>query len=282
MSGIFGGVGDDVYFYNVGDSVDYIVDNKEGEKNILRFGVGVDASKIKLRPGSLMLDLGNGDAVHIENFNHDDVFNSSSIGKFEFSDGTSLTDTELLARGFDIDGTSDNDILDGTNTTDRINGLDGNDQLDGRGGDDVLLGGAGDDTIFGGDGNDVLDGGSGANYLDGGISAEHLASDAVLLALFEESLPWFTALKADIGKSESCLVRTCRSTDRTRRSEPGSPTAAYWTPFADVPANTASADDVSMRFFQIVFVVRSGNRAVPHTERAWRANLFEASLSTSC
>jgi hypothetical protein len=80
-----------------------------------------------------MLDLGPStssgqvrDAVHIEGFDRNDVFNSSSISSFEFADGSTLTTAELLARGFDIDGTAGDDTLTGTNTTDRINGLGGN------------------------------------------------------------------------------------------------------------------------------------------------------------
>ena len=151
---LWGGAGNDVYFFNVGDGVDTLYDNK-GEKNIIRFGAGVDASKIKLRIGSLMLDLGDGDAVHIGDFNQNDVFNSSSIGSFEFADGSTLSTTELLARGFDLDGTSGDDIIHGTNTTDRINGLAGNDRLVAYGGNDTLDGGQGADVMYGGEGNDT-------------------------------------------------------------------------------------------------------------------------------
>jgi len=44
------------------------------------------AGDITLRLGSLMLDLGNGDEIHIDNFNSQDVFNSSNVGSFEFAD----------------------------------------------------------------------------------------------------------------------------------------------------------------------------------------------------
>jgi len=80
-----GGAGQDTYIYNVGDGIDHIFDNT-ADRNILRFGAGVDSRNIKLHLGSLLLDLGNGDAVHIENFNQGDVFNSSSISGFEFAD----------------------------------------------------------------------------------------------------------------------------------------------------------------------------------------------------
>jgi len=44
-------------------------------------------------------------------FDRSDVFNSSSISGFEFEDGTILTTKELLARGFDLDGTAGDDQI---------------------------------------------------------------------------------------------------------------------------------------------------------------------------
>ena len=82
---LYGGTGQDTYIYNVGDGIDHIFDNT-ADRNILRFGAGVDSRNIKLHLGSLLLDLGNGDAVHIDNFDQGDVFNSSSISGFEFAD----------------------------------------------------------------------------------------------------------------------------------------------------------------------------------------------------
>jgi Ca2+-binding RTX toxin-like protein len=71
---------------DLGDGVDNIQDS--GSDNIIVFGESIKASDIVLRLGSLMLDLGNGDAIHINNFNRDDVFNSSSIGSIESDDGS--------------------------------------------------------------------------------------------------------------------------------------------------------------------------------------------------
>ena len=131
---LYGGTGQDTYIFNRGDGTDTVYDIK-ADNNILRFGAGISSSDVTLRLGSLMLDLGNGDAIHLKNsdangvltdFNQNDVFNSSSIGSFQFADGTTLTTTELLARGFDLDGTAGDDTITGTNTTDRINGLGGN------------------------------------------------------------------------------------------------------------------------------------------------------------
>ena len=149
-----GGAGQDIYIYNLGDGIDHIRENVAGS-NTLRFGAGINARDITLSLGSLKLDLGNGDEIHIDNFDRNDVFNSSSINSFEFDDGTVLTSTDLLARGFDLNGTVNNDFIYGTNTTDRINGLGGDDFLAGYDGDDVLDGGAGNDNMYGGSGNDI-------------------------------------------------------------------------------------------------------------------------------
>ncbi len=180
---LFGGTGQDTYIFNPGDGVDTITDTKS-ENNILRFGAGISSNNVTLHLGSLMLDLGNGDAVHIEGFDQNDVFNSSSISSFQFADGSSLTTAELLARGFDLDGTAGNDLIVGTNTTDRINGLDGNDELQGGDGNDVLNGGLGDDLLFGQAGNDQLLGGDGIDHLQGGIGDDTLdggsGNDALL------------------------------------------------------------------------------------------------------
>ena len=98
---LIGGTGQDTYIYNLGDGKDWIYDTK-GEHNILRFGAGVNSNNITLSLGSLKLNLGNGDEIHIADFDKNDVFNSSSIDSFEFDDGTTLSTSELLARGFDL------------------------------------------------------------------------------------------------------------------------------------------------------------------------------------
>lgn len=89
----------------------------------------------------MLLDLGNGDEIHINGFDQTDVFNSASVSSFSFADGSALTLNQLLARGFDLNGTSQNDTIAGTNTTDRIKGLEGIDLLVGLGGNDSLEGG---------------------------------------------------------------------------------------------------------------------------------------------
>jgi Ca2+-binding RTX toxin-like protein len=149
---LFGGTGQDTYVFNRGNGKDIIYDNK-ADNNVLRFGAGISASDVTLRLGSLLLDLGQGDAIHLNNsdangvltdFDKNDVFNSVAMGTFAFADGTTLSSAELLARGFDLDGTQGDDTISGTNTTDRISGLKGNDTLIGAAGSDVYIFNAGD------------------------------------------------------------------------------------------------------------------------------------------
>jgi Ca2+-binding RTX toxin-like protein len=108
--------------------------------------------------GSLLLDLGNGDGVHIENFNADDplaleqMYREASTLRME---ARLMSWGELLARGFDLDGTEEDDTILGTGIEDRIDGKGGNDILSGLAGNDVLTGGRGVDSMFGGDGDDI-------------------------------------------------------------------------------------------------------------------------------
>jgi Ca2+-binding RTX toxin-like protein len=152
-----GGAGRDTYIYNLGDGVDTVFDDDTGpERSVLVFGEGVSKDAIKLRKGSLLLDLGNGDGIHIEKFNADDPLGTPSVGSFNFADGSSLSWGELLARGFDLDGTEGDDTILGTGIEDRIDGKAGNDLIWGSNGNDVLTGGTGTDGLNGGLGDDVF------------------------------------------------------------------------------------------------------------------------------
>jgi VCBS repeat-containing protein len=155
-----GGPGSDTYVFNLGDGVDTIIDTvTAAEPNVLQFGPGVTPDMVTLALGSLLIRVGGqGDAIHLQNFDPQDVLGTRSIDTFNFSDGSALSYDQLVQRGFDITGTDGNDSLTGTNLTDRINGGAGDDVLDGGQGDDVLNGGAGSDTyIFNlGGGNDTI------------------------------------------------------------------------------------------------------------------------------
>jgi VCBS repeat-containing protein len=143
---LVGGAGDDTYVFEAGSGIDTINDYA-GEGNTLVFGTGVDPASVTLSLGSLLINTGNGnDAIHIQNFDPNNVQATPVIESFQFADGTTLSYAQLIERGFDIMGTAGDDTLKGTNATDRISGGNGNDVLDGGAGNDVLMGGAGSDT----------------------------------------------------------------------------------------------------------------------------------------
>src|SRR5262249_31148469 len=101
-----GGDGLDLFIYNDGDGQDHITDRGS---NTLRFGFGFFGSGLVLELGSLKLDFTNlGDIVHLDGFDPNDPYGSVVIDRFEFTD-TVLSYTDLLALGFDINGTPDVD-----------------------------------------------------------------------------------------------------------------------------------------------------------------------------
>ena len=169
---LYGGAGKDTYIFNAGDGIEDINDipanSDEAEASIIVL-VGVERSAIKYGRGSLAINLGNGDAIHIEGFDYINPYASSSIlGEIQLDDGSRITYADVLAQGFDIDGTEfDDSNLSGTGVTDRIRGFEGNDILAGLAGNDTLDGGLGGDELQGGDGNDTLYGGDGDDALFG-------------------------------------------------------------------------------------------------------------------
>ncbi|MCX7169073.1 MAG: hypothetical protein NTY41_01970, partial [Proteobacteria bacterium] len=147
-----GGNGSDTYVFNAGDGVDSIQDSGATGTDTVAFGQGITPDSLSLGLGSLLIKVGTGnDAIHIKNFNPNNVYGSPNIENFRFADGTVLTYNQLVSRGFDIQGSDGNDTLNGTNAVDRLYGFNGNDRL------------------YGGDGDDILDGGGGNDYLDGGL-----------------------------------------------------------------------------------------------------------------
>jgi Ca2+-binding RTX toxin-like protein len=186
---LFGGAGKDTYVFNRGDGTEIIVDTandaKSQEASVVVLGDGISRSDIKFRKGSLMVDLGpsnpddplaGNDQIHFTSFNNDFPNLTAAIGEIRFADGSSMDYADILAQGFDVDGTAFDDAggtaLIGTSVTDRIRGFAGSDALEGRDGDDVLTGDGGSDQLDGGNGNDVLDGGANSDFLAGGMGSD--------------------------------------------------------------------------------------------------------------
>jgi len=197
-----GGRGDDTligyggrntYLYSRGDGTDRIIDTStktdaDGTAlpNTLRFGAGITADDIRLAIGSLKILVGSNpdDAIHIDGFDPDDALGTKkppAIDRFEFADGTALSYGELLARGFDLTGTTGNDTLTGTSV---------NDRLDGGAGNDSLRGGAGSDTYFWGldSGNDTIDNSDSSLDTDRLIIGNGLLADDLIFARSHDDL----------------------------------------------------------------------------------------------
>ncbi|WBO24461.1 calcium-binding protein [Sphingomonas abietis] len=145
--------GDDTYVFNRGDGSDTIFDDWYGN-DTLRFGAGISASDLVLSAptvdgdfqGLIITIAGTSDRIYIRNQNSN---GGHGIERFEFADGTVLTDADLRAQLMAAIPTDGDDKIYGTNY------------------DDVINGGLGDDEITSGDGNDTLTGGKGDDYLDG-------------------------------------------------------------------------------------------------------------------
>jgi trimeric autotransporter adhesin len=188
-----GGTGVDRYTYSFGDGEDTI---RDSGTNTLRFNFPFLAAGFSLGIGSLRLSFTSspGDVVHLEGWDADDPLSTVVIDRFEFDDRV-MTYEQVLALGFDFQGTPDVDFLEGTGVQDRINALEsddtviakaGDDIIDGGSGSDYLLagdgadqvaGGADDDLIFGEGGNDALDGGTGADEMLGGAGNDSYVVD---------------------------------------------------------------------------------------------------------
>src|SRR5207245_1265238 len=155
-----GGGGSDTAGFKCGDGVDTIRRPAvPGEGKTLLFGAGITPDALSVSLGSLLIRVGsNGDAIHITNFDPNDALGPHAVDTFQFADGTVLSYSDLIGRGFDLTGTAGDDLITGTNVVDRITGLDGNDTLAGGEGNDILTGGAGNDTyLFNlGDGVDTI------------------------------------------------------------------------------------------------------------------------------
>ena len=168
---LIGGPGKDTYVFYRGDGVDRIQDVEAGNEADASVLVAADPSmtrsNIRFRPGSLTVDFGNGDEVHFEGFDPDNPTAIRILDTIQFAGGDFMNFEEILAQGFDIDGSPGDDRIYGTAVTDRILAGDGNDYVQAKAGDDLVDGGTGNDAIYGGDGNDTITAGDGADVVYG-------------------------------------------------------------------------------------------------------------------
>lgn len=161
---LYGGEGSDTYRVNLGEGLDSIFDSGSStDTDTVIFGSGITSGALTLTAdsGQILLKVGTGsDSIYIGSTF--DVFGSQTIEQFQLTDGAPISYADLIAQGFDIDGTSADDFILGTNVVDRFYGGLGNDRLEGSAGNDFYFFNIGDgvdtivDTATIGAGNEVV------------------------------------------------------------------------------------------------------------------------------
>jgi Ca2+-binding RTX toxin-like protein len=138
-----GRAGNDRYFLELGDGTDRIIDTSEN--NIIVFGEGIAVSDLRLvtLAGQILVRYSENDSVNIRLLGG----GQSSIERFEFSDGSSITFQDLFRNTVENLGASINGQIYGTEGRDILEGTDGNELIDGLGGNDYVDGGGGNDTF---------------------------------------------------------------------------------------------------------------------------------------
>jgi Ca2+-binding RTX toxin-like protein len=170
-----GGTGSDTYVFRTGSGQDTIYQYDWGTDRIdtIRFADIPSNSLTRLqRQGSdLIITYGESDSITIGMYFYNEQ--THRIDRFTFSDGVTMTQSELFAV-YPIRLTDEDDNLIMTDDSERVlSGL-GNDVVGGAGGNDWLYGESGDDWLFGDTGSDLLDGDIGNDTLAGGEGYDSL------------------------------------------------------------------------------------------------------------
>ncbi|WP_244651328.1 tandem-95 repeat protein [Rhizobium sp. CFBP 8762] len=154
-----GGSGNDTYIFGRGDGQDTISD--VSGINMLRFGVGIAASNIRVVGGAanMVLEIiGTGDRIDLGT----PAMSGMGVARVVFADGTVWDEKALIALARTPTAGDDVLIADA-----------GDDRLSGDAGDDHLIGNGGSDTFDGGPGNDRLEGGAGDDIYHFSASGGH-------------------------------------------------------------------------------------------------------------
>ena len=174
---LYGGAGDDTFIYGRGYGNDLIYDNASsgGGYDTVEFTEGLTADSFEYlsdnRTANLILRIKDtGETLTFDRWFYGSAYQLECL---RFSDGTTLTPSDIANQGVTITGTENQDSLFGRNGYRySIYGFAGNDSLNGADGNDELYGGDGNDTLSGGAGNDLLDGGPGNDTLYGGYGSD--------------------------------------------------------------------------------------------------------------
>ena len=209
-----GGEGDDTFVYARGDGDDVIIDGGDQGSfdRLLVPGVnGLTETHLSVDGYDLIIDVsesapgaGDGGSIRIE----DQFRGGGNYGLEEIVDGNNnvWTKHDLFdfmfgntSGGWDLSGTSSNDIMEGSAGDDTLSAGGGSDLLVGGEGHDLLLGGNGSDTYtyVRGDGDDVIVEGDGQGTADqlivsdvNGLTETYLSADGydLVIDIFESSI----------------------------------------------------------------------------------------------
>ncbi len=179
---LYGGAGDDVYRFSLGDGQDTIFEN--AGTDTIEFTGGIQSSQVKIeRSGTNGEDIlvhlfdtegqPTGDIIRIVKAYQSFAASGNQIEQvlFILEDGSvqlmALSELDQLTSASDqsdiIYGFESDDTIHAQAGLDTLHGAGGADTLYGDGDDDILYGEAGDDTLVGGKGNDILNGGTGSD-----------------------------------------------------------------------------------------------------------------------
>ncbi|TPG04115.1 hypothetical protein EAH88_18575 [Rhodanobacter glycinis] len=142
---IMGGAGLETYVFNIGDGSDTIAESTAtAGTDALSFGSGIVSSQVIFShissTNDLLVSLGTASpsTITISNFFATGV-NQHDVGTFKFSDGTTLTQAQVLQKTGAINGTSGNDTLTGFGTVNYFDGKGGNDVENGISSNDTFV-----------------------------------------------------------------------------------------------------------------------------------------------
>ena len=172
----------DKYIFSAGDGIDTIYEwyystNVSSAVDEIDF-LDVASTSVDVSRNGNHLTLTNINGTDKITINNWYVGDNYRVEEVNFSDGVSLSKSEVTELGLYLHGDYTDDTLTGlSNYENKLFGHAGTDTLNGGSSDDILIGGDGVDTLYGNAGNDTLMGGEGNIILGPTNTVESTAND---------------------------------------------------------------------------------------------------------
>lgn len=145
--------GNTIYYFNLGDGHDSIMDYQGVDKIVLANEILSEDVAYWRNNNDLIINIKNmTDSITIINWFLNDNYKIETI---EFANGTIITPDNILNMLSTTIATGYDDVIVGNEEDNAIDGLSGNDYIEGKGGNDTIIGGLGKDIMKGGSGDDV-------------------------------------------------------------------------------------------------------------------------------